>query len=76
MDTSVTRKDQSCLPLISTQAVSQTGDTLFYNERFEKNYLVGYETGSVFTKLCEVTVTGTVTVFMNVSSNSPLTFSL
>lgn len=42
---------------------------IFYNERFEKEYPVDYETGSVFTELCEVTVTGTV--FMRVSSNSP-----
>lgn len=52
------------------------GDMLFYNERFEKNYFVGYEIGLVFIKLCEVIVIGIVIVFMNVFFNLFLIFLL
>lgn len=41
---------------------------IFYTEMFRKNYPVGYETESVLTEMCEVTVTGTV--FIRVPSNS------
>lgn len=64
-------KDGPELPLLdfNTDCFTNGRYVIFYNERFEKEYPVDYETGSVFTELCEVTVTGTV--FMRVSSNSP-----
>lgn len=38
---------------------------IFYNERLDQiNYPSGYTLASVFTELCEVTVTGTVKLFL------------
>lgn len=62
VDTSVTRTNQSCLPLISTQTVKQTDNTLYSTTSEKKSIRLCYETGLVFTELCEVTLTDTVII--------------
>lgn len=48
----------------NTNCLTNGRKVIFYNERLVgTKYPPGYETGSVFTELCEVTVTGTVFIF-------------
>lgn len=56
-------KDGSELPPLdfNTNCITNGRYVIFYNERLVGiKYPLGYETGLVFTELCEVTVTGTV----------------
>lgn len=53
-------KDGPELPPLdfNTSCITHGRYVIFYNERLPTNYPISYETKSVFTELCEVTVLG------------------
>lgn len=53
-------KDEPELPPLdfNTNCLTSGRYVIFYNKRINITYPFGYETNSVYTELCEVTVTG------------------
>lgn len=70
------KNGQELPPLdFNTNCITNGRYVIFYNERLVgTNYPSGYEIESVFTELCEVTVSGTVFILRGGGvSNSPFT---